>query len=99
MVEKAVALAGLDELPLGPGHRLVGLLRLEPQGLVLLRDGAGALGLDRELVLEIGDDRLLVLQVEAQILEERVLLADLGLGLAELRRRPRSRRRSGPGGP
>ena len=84
VIEQAVALAGLDELPLGAGHRLVGLLRFEAQGLVLFRDVAGALGLDGELVLQVGDDRLLVLHVEAQVLDEDFLLAELGLGLAQL---------------
>ena len=84
VVEEAVALAGLDQLPLGAGDRLVGLLGFEAQGLVLFRDVAGALGLDGELVLQVGDDRLLVLHVQAQVLDEGFLLADLGLGLAQL---------------
>lgn len=85
MVEQPIALAGLDELPLGAGHGLVGLLRFEAQRLVFFRDVAGALGLDGELVLKVGDNRLLVLHVQAQVLDEAVLLADFRLGLAQLR--------------
>ena len=85
VVEEAVPLAGLDQLPLGAGDGLVGLLRFEAQRLILFRDVAGALGLDGELVLQVGDDRLLVLHVEAQVLDGGFLFADPGFGLAQLR--------------
>ena len=72
VVEEAVALAGLDQFALGAGDRLVGLLRFEAQGLVFFRDVAGAFGLDRELVFQVGDDRFLVLHVQAQVLDRRI---------------------------
>ena len=84
VVEKAVPLAGLDQLALGAGNGLVGFLGLEAQGLVFLGDVAGAFGLDRELVFEIDADRLLVLHVEAQVLDRGFLLAELRFGLAQL---------------
>ena len=79
VVEEAVPLAGLDEFPLGAGDGLVGLLRFEAQRLILFRDVAGALGLDGELVLQVADDRFLVLHVEAQVLDDRIPVPGPGI--------------------